>query len=206
MRGDEEHDLPLVLVVEDDPDVRAVLTRILVEDYRVVAVESAEAGLDVARQLQPDLVLCDLVLPGASGEHLLQSLRREDATAHTPVVVVTGQTDEAQRVRLLRNGAVDLVVKPFLPDELRARIDNVLAGRLDLDRLRARVEAAQTLAAQLQHALDSRVVIEQAKGLLAGERGTSVAEAYERMRSHARHHNRKLQDVARAVVEDGYRF
>ncbi|MCC6436488.1 MAG: response regulator [Acidimicrobiales bacterium] len=155
------HELPLVLVVEDDPAVRAVLVAMLVEDYRVVAVPSAEAAFEAADQLAPDLILCDLALPGVSGEELLQRLRR-NGTFDTPMLVVTGSNDAAQRVRLLRSGAVDFVTKPFLPDELRARIDNVLAGRLDLDRLRERVEAAQALAAQLQHALDSRVVIEPA--------------------------------------------
>lgn len=198
--GSGPGDSPLVLVVEDDDLMRAHLHRVLSVDYRVVAVATAEAGLAAARQLAPDLIVSDIVLPGASGEHLVHRLATEDGSEAVPVVIVTGRTDEDVRVRLLRDGADDYVVKPFAVDELRARIANLLANRLGLDELRERADRAQLLAEQLQGALDSRVIIEQAKAFVAADRGIGIDEAFELLRRQARSSRRKLRDVAEEVV------
>lgn len=202
--GADEGDA-VVLVVEDDAELRVLLTRIIGVAHRVVAVADAESALVAAPRLRPDVIMCDLSLPGVDGEELLRRLRAAADTADIPVVVVSGRADEASRVRLLHAGAVDYVTKPFLPGELRARIANVLAGRRDRQRLRAQAEQADARAQQLQHALDSRVIVEQAKGVLAATYGVTIPVAYERLRRYARDRNRKLHDVARAVVTEGLR-
>ena len=81
---------------------------------------------------------------------------------------------------------------------------NLLALRMDTDALRDQLEQAQVLAGQLQRALDSRVVVEQAKAFVASDRGVSVDEAFEVIRTYSRSNNVKLQDVAGAIVE-GFR-
>jgi CheY-like chemotaxis protein len=173
---------PLVLLVEDDEALRSYLLRTLSVDYRIVAVATAEAAREAIDQLGPDLIACDLI----------------------PVIVLTGDDDEARRIRLLRGGADDYIVKPFTVDELCARIANLLQTRLDLNELRDRAGRTQQLAAQLQTALHSRVLIEQAKAFIAADRGVGVDEAFEVMRGHARGHNMKLRDLAARVV-DGFR-
>jgi DNA-binding response OmpR family regulator len=195
---------PLVLLVEDDEALRSYLLRTLSVDYRIVAVATAEAAREAIDQLGPDLIACDLILPGHSGEQMVHELHADHRLDVIPVIVLTGDDDEARRIRLLRGGADDYIVKPFTVDELCARIANLLQTRLDLNELRDRAGRTQQLAAQLQTALHSRVLIEQAKAFIAADRGVGVDEAFEVMRGHARGHNMKLRDLAARVV-DGFR-
>src|SRR5690606_22590722 len=195
---------PLVLLVEDDEALRSYLLRTLSADYRVVVAASAEEAGAAIEELRPDVIACDLMLPGRSGEQMVHDLHVDHNLDELPVIVFTGDNDEERRIRLLRDGANDYIVKPFTVDELRARIANLVQARLDLDELRDRAQRTQVLASQLQTALDSRVVIEQAKAFVAADRGIGVDEAFEVMRRHARGHHLKLHDLAARIV-DGFR-
>lgn len=196
---------PVVLVVEDDTVLRRYLAEHLSVEHRVVTSTSAEGAVTALARLRPDLVVCDLQLPGAGGEHLVHHLQGDPELAGIPIVVVSGRNDDEQRIRLLRAGIDDYVTKPFSPDELVARIANLLARTVDLDALRARASRAQEVADQLQRALETRVVIEQAKAFVAADRGIDVGEAFEVLRRHARSNNVKLREVATAVVDEGFR-
>lgn len=195
---------PLVLAIEDDDELREFLERILSPDYRVVTFPDGPSGLDAARQLLPDLILCDLVLPGRSGESVVAELAADPDLGTTPVVVVTGKREGALPTRLLQGGADDYVSKPFVATELKARVSNLVRSRLSEQDLRLKLEDAHSLADQLQYALDARVIIEQAKGVIAGERGISPTEAFELLRKEARSKNKKLRDVATEVLERGH--
>jgi DNA-binding response OmpR family regulator len=191
-------------VVEDDAVLRGFLVDHLTVEHRVATATSAEDAIAVVDRIRPDLVVCDLQLPGAGGEHLVRRLRSDPELAGLPVVVVSGRNDDEQRVRVLRAGIDDYVLKPFSPDELVARISNLLAKSVDLDDLRDRASRAQQVAEQLQRALESRIVIEQAKAFVAADRGIDVGEAFDVLRRYARSHNVKLHELAAAVVE-GFR-
>ncbi|MGH9387030.1 MAG: response regulator transcription factor [Vicinamibacterales bacterium] len=109
-----------VLVVEDEPQMRALLTDNLeYEGYRVTAVESAERALVEFGQHAISLVLVDVMLPGMSGFELCEQLRGQGS--HVPIIVLTARTDERDRVRGLDIGADDYVSKPFSVEELMAR-------------------------------------------------------------------------------------
>ncbi|MBY5163259.1 response regulator [Salsipaludibacter albus] len=198
-------DRPVVLMVEDDDQLRALLDAVLAEEYRVESVGTAEEALERVRLVQPDLVVCDVVLPGASGEELVEALGHQPDLADVPVVMLTGRTDEELRVRLLRHGADDYLTKPFAVAELRARIANLAGRRRDASTLRDRLEDTERLTEQLQRALDSRVVIEQAKAFVAADRGIGVEEAFCVLRGWARAHEARLHDVARAIVDTDFR-
>jgi len=199
-----EDDAPLVLLVEDDAVLRRFLADALAVDHRVVVADRAEDAVSIIERVRPDLIVLDLLLPGIGGEQMLREIHGDPELAGIPVVVISGRGDDDQRVRLLRGGAEDYVTKPFSFDELRARIRNVLVRSGSLDDLRARAERAQEVADQLQRALDSRVVIEQAKAFVAADRGIGVDDAFEVLRRYARSNNRKLNEVASAVV-NGFR-
>lgn len=195
---------PLVLLVEDDAVLRGFLVDALSADHRVISATTAEEAITIVERSRPDLIALDLLLPGMSGDQLLSDLHGDAELAGIPVIVVSGRNDDEERARMLRDGVDDYLTKPFTPEELRARIQNVLARSGSLDDLRHRVVRAQEVAAQLQRALDSRVVIEQAKAFVAADRGITVDEAFEVLRRHARSHNQKLRELAVAVV-DGFR-
>ena len=115
---------PHVLVVDDDPDIRAVLEDYLSKyDMRVTALASGREMLEVFETEAIDVVLLDIRMPGENGIELAQTLRER---ASVPIVLLTGNAEEADRVMGLELGADDYVTKPFSPRELLARIRAVL--------------------------------------------------------------------------------
>jgi len=113
-----------VLVVEDEESITTPLTAALArEGFDAAVAPTAAAALELARSLEPDLVLLDLMLPDGSGLDVCRELRR---TSKVPIIVVTARGDEADRVVGLELGADDYVVKPFSARELVARIRAVL--------------------------------------------------------------------------------
>jgi two-component system OmpR family response regulator len=116
--------LPHVLVVDDDPDIRAVLEDYLARnDMRVTAVASGREMAEVLEDEPIDLVLLDVRMPGENGMVLAQTLR---GRASVPIMLLTGNAEEADRVMGLELGADDYVTKPFSLRELLARIRAVL--------------------------------------------------------------------------------
>jgi diguanylate cyclase (GGDEF)-like protein len=137
-RGDEQtsaepmqtasgkHERPLILVVEDDEDARMVLSELLRPRYDVVAVGDGEEALARAAELNPDLILLDLFLPGMDGFGALTGLRRNARTADTPVIFLSAQGDAETKSQGLSLGAADYLAKPFSEQELMARVDRTL--------------------------------------------------------------------------------
>jgi two-component system phosphate regulon response regulator PhoB len=115
---------PSVLIAEDDPGSRTA-TRLFLQrfGYRVGEASDGPGTLREASLGHYDLVLLDLGLPGLDGEDVLLRLRRDSAL---PVIVLTGRSEEQERIRLLDLGADDYIVKPFSLPELEARIRAVL--------------------------------------------------------------------------------
>jgi two-component system phosphate regulon response regulator PhoB len=116
-----------ILVIEDDPDIVEVLVYNLTrEGYEVVAAESGEDGLSLARAHTPDLVLLDLMLPGMEGLQVCRALKNDPATRGVPVIMLTAKTEDADIVTGLEMGADDYITKPFSPRVLTARVRAVL--------------------------------------------------------------------------------
>jgi DNA-binding response OmpR family regulator len=113
-----------ILIVDDEDDIRALVAGVLeLDGYEVV---TASNGMEATERLandQPDLVVLDLMMPVISGLEILQDIRQKGST---PVILLTALGSEDNRVRGLRLGADDYVVKPFSPKELSARITAVL--------------------------------------------------------------------------------
>jgi len=116
-----------VLVVEDEPDIAAVIAYQLTrEGFRV---ETAATGTDalaaVSREI-PELVILDRMLPGLSGDEVLQALRRESATRSIPILVLTAKKEQEDRISGFELGADDYLTKPFSPRELVLRVRAIL--------------------------------------------------------------------------------
>lgn len=117
-----------VLVVEDDPTLRLGLTKTLRSaGFRVEVAKTGSEGLEAALAIRPDLVLLDVMLPGMNGFEICEEIRRHDADL--PILMVTAKGEEQDRVRGLRLGADDYIVKPFGISELLARVDAALRRR-----------------------------------------------------------------------------
>ena len=139
----------LVLIVDDVPDNLAVLHDALDESgYTVLVATSGEAALARAAQARPDIVLLDAMMPGMDGFEVARRLKADAATAHIPIVFMTGLTETEHLVAALGAGAVDYVTKPLKPKEVLARMNVHLQGAR-----RARQQARQ--AGQARNALDA---------------------------------------------------
>jgi DNA-binding response OmpR family regulator len=114
-----------VLVVEDEPMVRDVVTRYLESDgHRVVTADDGDTARGMIERESPNLVLLDIMLPGATdGLALCRWIR---STSELPVILLTARVEEADRIVGLELGADDYVTKPFSPRELTARVKTVL--------------------------------------------------------------------------------
>jgi two-component system, cell cycle response regulator len=128
---------PLILVVEDDEDARMVLTELLRPRYDVDSVGDGETALKRAAELNPDLVLLDLFLPGMDGFGALTGLRRNSKTADTPVIFLSAQGDAETKSQGLSLGAADYLAKPFSEQELMARVDRTLKLTAQKEHFRA---------------------------------------------------------------------
>lgn len=111
-----------ILVVEDNPDTLKFLSRILANDFEVFSAENAVAGIEIARNQQPDLILMDIMLPHLNGLDACQLLRKDPKTAGIPVIIVSAKNRSADITTGLDIGADDYISKPFDAKELIARV------------------------------------------------------------------------------------
>ncbi|HBB31499.1 MAG TPA: histidine kinase [Cyanobacteria bacterium UBA8803] len=140
----QETGKPLILVVEDNPEMNRFIVGTLAAEYRTITALNGQDGLEQALSLHPDLILSDVMMPYLSGDQLVHQLRTYRELDTTPIILLTAKTDEDLRVQLLRSGAQDYLMKPFFVEELRARVGNLIA----LKRVRDLLQ--QELASQNQ--------------------------------------------------------
>jgi signal transduction histidine kinase len=132
---------PLVLVVDDDPQMLRFIGHVLEKRFRVATASDGEAGLAAALQLAPDLILTDLMMPRMSGEQLVGEIRGRAALEGVPVMLLSAWSDDEMRVRMLREGALDYISKPFYADELLTRVANLVAQKRAREILRQEVHS-----------------------------------------------------------------
>lgn len=170
-----------VLLIDDDPRVRASLKIVLEPIYDILQASDGQEGLDVFRKDEPDLILLDVILPGTDGLAVLQTLRMESKM--TPVIMLTGTKSVKTAVDAMKFGAADYLSKPFDVDELRIIIDRVLNSselEREVKQLRAQVvqryafhnligksQGMQEIYSKIEQVADSRTTV-----LITGESGT----------------------------------
>ena len=116
-----------LLLVEDDPALLELLEyRFRNEGYDVRATPDGDEALMLAAEDAPDLVILDWMIEGTSGLEVCRRLRRDKATAHVPIIMLTAREAEDDRIRGLDTGADDYLTKPFSPRELMARVSAVM--------------------------------------------------------------------------------
>ncbi len=117
-------DRPLVLVAEDDAEMRRFMIDVLGDEYRIAAAVDGVQALANALAEPPDLVISDLMMPG--GDQLVSAMRACPLLANVPVLVLSVKADEVLRLKLLAKSIQDYVTKPFSANELRARVRNLV--------------------------------------------------------------------------------
>lgn len=116
-----------ILVADDEPHIRRILQFLLEQEgFEVVMAENGEQARDKVAESLPDLVLLDVMMPGMDGFAVLNSIREGFETRSLPVILLTAKGEDHDKVRGLRGGANDYVIKPFNHDELLLRVTNLL--------------------------------------------------------------------------------
>jgi len=112
-----------ILIVDDSPTERHVLNDLLTKaGYEVVASDNGEDAILRAKQVKPDLILMDVVMPGLNGFQATRAISRDPATSTIPVILCTSKSQQTDKIWGMRQGARDYVVKPVNKDELLAKI------------------------------------------------------------------------------------
>jgi len=127
-----------ILVVEDNDDMGDYLLQLLSPLYTCVLAVDGDEGVEIATETIPDLVVCDVMLPGRDGYEVCRALKSNDFTSHVPVILLTALQDLEQKLRGFEERADDYLTKPFDEVELLSRIANLLEIRALLQRRYAR--------------------------------------------------------------------
>ena len=140
---------PVILVADDNADMRQYLVRLLAERYEVQAVPDGQAALSLVRERAPELVLSDVMMPNLDGFGLLRELRSDPETRTIPIILLSARAGEESRVEGMEHGADDYLIKPFSARELLARVQTHLemarVRKQGEEALRRRTEQFETL-------------------------------------------------------------
>lgn len=116
-----------ILIIDDEPIMRKLLHQILKERYRVVTLENGKEALEWMYSGNiPDLVVADLNMPEIDGFEYIKRIRESGFYYDVPLIVLSGEESSAERIKCLKLGANDYLIKPFNPEELSLRIDNLI--------------------------------------------------------------------------------
>lgn len=129
-----QSDKPVVLIIEDNPDVVQYLQACLADQYQVLVAKNGEEGIQKAIEMVPDAIISDVMMPLKDGFVVTAELKEHEMTSHIPIVLLTAKADVESRIQGLRRGADDYLAKPFNKEELLVRVENLIATRLKLQK------------------------------------------------------------------------
>lgn len=145
--------MPAILVVDDEANIVELLKVTLQkEDYRVVSASNGSAGLAMATEYLPDLIILDIMMPGKDGFEVCRGLKANPQTASIPVIMLSAKSDDIDKILGLEMGADDYVTKPFSPRELLARV------KANLRRRQYMKENIQSAGAQRELRINNLVI------------------------------------------------
>jgi signal transduction histidine kinase/DNA-binding response OmpR family regulator/ligand-binding sensor domain-containing protein len=128
----EEQMKPVILVVEDDVDVRKYICGSLKSGYTFVEAADGKEGIEKAKEMVPDLIVSDIMMPGPDGYELCKELKNDILTSHIPIILLTAKASEESIIQGLKTGADDYITKPFNSKILAVRIKNLIDLRKQL--------------------------------------------------------------------------
>lgn len=145
-------DTPIILIVDDNLDIRLFMKTQLQQNYRIFEGENGQKGWEIAQKIIPDLILTDIMMPIMDGMELCVKIKSNVKTSHIPVILLTARTSVLQIEEGLMTGADDYITKPFDSDLLKIRIKNIIENRKRLKEVYLKnftVDIPQPVATQL---------------------------------------------------------
>jgi len=123
---------PIILIVDDNPDIREFIQIHFEPEYRVESAEDGKDGWTKALKIVPDLIISDIMMPVLDGVELCRRIKNDERTSHIPVLMLTALTSKEKRLTAISAGADDYIDKPFDIAVLKAKADNILYIRKSL--------------------------------------------------------------------------
>lgn len=126
----EDESKPVILVIDDNADLRMMLRSILSDQYHVLITDNGKRGLELAKIAVPDIILCDVMMPVMDGIECCHALKNDIRTSHIPVIMLTACSLDEERIQGLEQGAEAYIAKPFSTSVLIAQISTLLKNRV----------------------------------------------------------------------------
>ncbi len=205
--GKNSEGKPIVLVVEDNADLREFIREFLEKDYAVREAGDGEAGYNTALEIVPDLIISDIMMSKMDGIKLCRTVKQDVRTSHVPVILLTARAGADSKVEGLETGADDYITKPFDARELIARVKNLIEQRRHL---RQKFSAGTVLkpgevaVTSLDDDLLKRVMTAVEKNI--GDEDFDVDDLAEEAYLSRPHLNRKLQALTNLSPAEFIRY
>jgi signal transduction histidine kinase/ligand-binding sensor domain-containing protein/DNA-binding response OmpR family regulator len=128
-QSDPSSELPRILIIEDNADMRLFIKNEFRDTYCFSEAHNGTAGVEKAINDIPDVIICDIMMPGINGYEVCRILKQDERTSHIPVIMLTARSSEQYAIEGLESGADDYIAKPFNSALLRARLKNLINSR-----------------------------------------------------------------------------
>jgi response regulator RpfG family c-di-GMP phosphodiesterase/signal transduction histidine kinase len=180
----------LILCIDDNPEVLKLMKMLLADEFDLELVGSAEKGLKALREKSPDLILCDVMMPGMDGHTFARAVKSDETLKHVPIILVTARTGAEMIQEGLQAGADDYISKPFDSTELKARIRSQL-----------RLRQMESEMALMNKNLRVRTLdlVEQQRSLFLST-VKSLASAIDAKDEYTRHHSTRVTEFTLKIA------
>lgn len=128
-----------LLIVEDHKDIRLYLKVLLGKEYNLLMATNGQEGVDIAKKELPDLIICDVMMPVKDGFECCREVKEGLETCNIPFIMLTAKVEDEDIIHGLEMGADDYILKPFTPGILKAKIHNLINGRIALKQIYTRL-------------------------------------------------------------------
>ena len=130
-----------IIVAEDNSELRNFISNLLINEYNIIETSNGSEAFDRANEIQPDLIISDILMPKLNGYQLCQKIKQNIHTSHIPIIILTALSSESNQIEGLTEGADDYITKPFNPNILSLKVKNTIHNRSALI-MRFKTEAA----------------------------------------------------------------
>lgn len=120
---------PVLLIIDDNPDIRKLIAELMGDDYRIISAPNGKEGVRLATKYIPDLIICDIMMPVMDGLECVHILKEEISTSHIPILLLTACSTDEQRAEGFMSGADGYLSKPFSSKVLKAQSESIIRNR-----------------------------------------------------------------------------